>query len=845
MFGPLAPCGNCEKTKKACTFEWLRSQRVSQASPPSTTSSNNAHPPKRRRKSKASASQQAAEPQQSPAEVAPELTGFSDSAAHLGITFADFPTGMPTFDLNDPVLLPFGTDEAIYANGAEIEDTANTIGGGDDQFSIEHDSAKHSMLDAVSEGRDTSQMGDSPSHQGSVATTSDNDAHSNETALQKTRKRRRRSGSALASIAGTSCLSPASLDTFLSSTNNAFLTESLLKIYHDSFENALSCWLTERTCPYSRGSEVSLACNKGPDWNRIYHRVFRLDRLSAPIRGRRLTVSEDRAASRALNLAIFSFATQWAQSSDRSKANYPFRSDDCGEPRHIFTGNSEAQLACKDFDRTLQISAWHEARMALRDAVEIESFRVVLAQIVFSLTQKPTDPDGVDTNSGRVYGEHEPISSVQASTPRSLDEDVDECGDLLAKLDLTIEGEGPPVHLEQGLRLIHALRSKVAMAGTFQPPSVRTKKGGRPSEDSFNPGDRVTVDLLFWLGIMFDTLSSAMHKRPLVVSDEDSDIFTAKSESTQTPASRNDSVIDLSINPTPASEGIWESNLYINQNPRTNRTPIRWPCTQEQAAALLCDAAPVKVLLFRKVTRIQTLLSRNIRGEKIERALAAALEVYRHWETLYAPFIRDCIDNHDDLSPRIQSWYVCLTGHWHLATLLLADLIQIIDTSDFGIASRSQQRTAANFLQLFRLKNCRDLSDIAWRACPREDASFAKSSDFHFAVNQGALLTEPWTVVLIRAFAKAGVVLLDSESEVAGPEAQNDAFERAESCVKALWYLGRKSDMALEAARILGAAVKQRRKCVVEKLSEMNCLLNAELWGGLDAGDGVFGFGCE
>jgi hypothetical protein len=100
-------------------------------------------------------------------------------------------------------------------------------------------------------------------------------------------------------------------------------------------------------------------------------------------------------------------------------------------------------------------------------------------------------------------------------------------------------------------------------------------------------------------------------------------------------------------------------------------------------------------------------------------------------------------------------------------------------------------------------------------------------------------------VVLIRAFAKAGVVLLNSESEVAGPEAQNDAFERAESCVKALWYLGRKSDMALEAAKILGAAVKQRRKCVVEKLNDMNSLLDAELWEGLDADKGAFVFQCE
>jgi hypothetical protein len=782
--------------------------------------------------------------QHSPTETAPQPTGFSDTTAHLGITFADFPTGMPTFDLDDPVLLPFDTDEAMYPATAGVDDMGNAVEDDDDRFPMEHDSGQGSSLDTLSEGRDTSQTRESPSHPDTASATSDNDAHSEGAVLRKTRKRRRRSCSTLASIAGTQLLSPASLDTFLSSTNNSFLTESLLKVYHDSFENALSCWLTERTCPYSRGSEVSLAQDKGPDWNRIYHRVFRLDRLFAPIRGRRLTLNEDRAASRALNLAIFSFATQWAQSNQRSRANYPFRRDECGEPKHVFTGNAEVQMACKDFDRTLQISAWHEARMALRDAVEIESFRVVLAQIVFSLTQKPNEPDDDHARSGRIYGEEEPVSPIQNSTPCSMDEDVDECGELLAKLDLTIEGDGPPVHLEQGLRLIHALRSKVAMSGALQKAPTRNKKGSNPSADCLNAGDRVTVDLLFWLGIMFDTLSSAMHKRPLVVSDEDSDIFDTKPDATQTTDNRHDSVVEFSDNHAPAAESMWEGYLYSNQHSRINGTPLGWPCSPEQAAALLCDAAPVKVLLFRKVTRIQTLLSRNVKGERIERALEAALEVYRHWEMLYSPFIRNCIDNHDDLSPRIQSWYVCLTGHWHLATLLLADLVQIIDTSGFGIASRSQQRTAANFLELFRRKNCRDLSDIAWRACPRDDATFAKSSEFHFAVNQGALLTEPWTVVLIRAFAKAGVVLLDAEGSLS-PDAQNDAFEQADSCVKALWYLGRKSDMALAAARILGAAVRQRRKCVLEKLKDMNSLLDSDLWEGLNASEGAFVFPCE
>lgn len=47
-------------------------------------------------------------------------------------------------------------------------------------------------------------------------------------------------------------LQPSHVQSRLSSTmNQSVLTKGLWKVYHDSFENALSCWLTEKTCPYT------------------------------------------------------------------------------------------------------------------------------------------------------------------------------------------------------------------------------------------------------------------------------------------------------------------------------------------------------------------------------------------------------------------------------------------------------------------------------------------------------------------------------------------------------------------------------------------------------------------
>ena len=48
--------------------------------------------------------------------------------------------------------------------------------------------------------------------------------------------------------------SPFSAQFLADDYNRLHINQSLLKIYHDSLEGALSCWLTERNCPYSFSS---------------------------------------------------------------------------------------------------------------------------------------------------------------------------------------------------------------------------------------------------------------------------------------------------------------------------------------------------------------------------------------------------------------------------------------------------------------------------------------------------------------------------------------------------------------------------------------------------------------
>lgn len=831
VYGPLAACANCEKTKKTCTFEWLRSQRVSQATQPPP---NPAPPAKRRRmNSNATAPLQNANgsSKQTQSERNPRRSDTDEgtnptSSARLGILLGDFP-GIP----------------AIWYDGLDVP-ARDGLGRSSDAFeddatSSTCDSGRGSSLESPPRGLEgvvaecsQYQVGDE------TGTGSEAESKVEGTVMRTGRKRRRRSSSVSLSNGALPCSAISFAAEFVSSTNKAFLREGLLKIYHDSFENALSCWLTEQTCPYSAKADISLANDGGPDWNRMYHRVFRLDRLASSIRGRQLTFQEDKTVGKALNSAIFSFATQWAQSSGRSRAKYPF--DHSSNPGVFSSQDTDPPWSGFEFDRTLQVAAWNEARVALQDAGNIESFRLVLAQIVFSLTQRPQSREGEMVPAT----EH-----TDSETSVSNDGDAQvECEDLMSKLNLAIEAEDTPVHLEKGVRLIHALRSRMTLCAGRSPLKPRANRRGRQyraATNSIDATDRATVDLLFWLGVMFDTLSSAMHRRPLVLSDEDSNVYATEARIAADQTQR-----DIRSVVSKSTEGVWDIHLFAHQRTRLQQSLVRWPCSFEEAAALLCDAAPVKVLLFRKVTRIQTLLSRSCRGERVERSIKAALSVCEHWERLYAPFIQDCIQHHDSLPPRVQSWYVCLTGHWHLATLLLADLIEIVDDSGFGLETQQMLRTSTEFVPCFRRSNCQALSSLARASCPREDATFAQSQEFHFAVNDGALLTEPWTVVLIRAFAKAGVVLLETENVLSSFSVNSDtgagkAFRQAEDCVQALWYLGRKSDMAFSAARILGDALKQKRQSVEEKLKEISSYLEAETWHGFDQLNNPAGWDCS
>ncbi|KAK9454024.1 hypothetical protein V1511DRAFT_511975 [Dipodascopsis uninucleata] len=663
------------------------------------------------------------------------------------------------------------------------------------------------------------------------------------------------------------------------STNKSFLTHGLLRIYHDSVENAFSCWLTERNCPYS--ADISVFVNAGPmskelqtgEWghnwsNRIFARVCRLDRVSSVLRGRPLTQSEDIAVSKSLHLAILAFATQWAQSSHRSVSQFPtFKDSNISESISSNTGDCSQSIDSSatldsdsdplssinmEFDRLIQETLWNQARQELQNTAGIESFRVVFAHIIFSLTQRPQDisrqvqilkaksqfyskqscrKSSVESDTGFSPDLFENCSASSNSSSNSKEQSSMTMSDL----DQFFELEGPPVFLETALRQIFSSSRKLEKLRMQRARNLRDS-GVMTNDDPIlistrtDPlclEDRKTFNLLFWLCVMFDTVSSAMNRRPLVVPDEDCDIdylSTTTNIAHQSPNKfDNESYSEGSESSLQrqSDNSLWGVLLFKQQeNLRQGIHIPRWPCPYDQAAATLCDAAPIKVMLFRKVTRLQELTYKRATPHIIEHTIQESFEVYRHWNKAYGQFFGDCISNHHSLPPRIQSWYIVLAGHWHLAGLLLADILDEIDKEDLGLKSHRKLRQSSLLSSELRKQNAYAISELAKCSCPSDTSTFSQASEFHFALNRVALLTEPWTVILIRSFGKAGYILLDSLPDISSKSTEiEERRDRCEYCIQALWYLGKKSDIAHLAATALLTSLREKSNIYTQSLN--------------------------
>ncbi|KAJ2904424.1 hypothetical protein MKZ38_008097 [Zalerion maritima] len=815
------PCSYCTKTNKRCTIDWARAQQAG---------GRWQSPKKAARRSYEKAGSIPSWSSQFPV-AGPDVDLFPiDPPSQIPETCHSFGLYPTTLDdkadecANPLAITDVDVDTALYSSAVPPFDSPpspgswTTAGLGRNPSNWEpcETTTFNTTFDAAS-----------ASSSSSFTTRTD---HLEVDRFQHTRPRRHRLSSGDGSIGAT----PWGNHRLATHTNSLLISDNLMRIYHDVLEGALSCWVTEQTCPYKMPRRAALPASSGaasppptsrargfreaehmgsewgPNWsNRIYRRAVKLDQAALSVRLVRMTPKEQRNATRALSLAVMAFATQWAQASQRWREQYPL-------PRRRQSPAAFAPAAggaAEEFDRTIQRSLWNLARSALQDCAELDSFKVACAEIILGFSQRPWDEDEGACEEPR-QGEADWASL-----------DVFPCSAVAREIDKILLKDGPPIFLERAARRMHTLKYQFDKydAGTKAMPGASSPTG---DGDQLDEEDRRTVGLLYWMALMFDTVSSATTERPLVVSDEDCQEEQLLLDGDAQVRSKS----PPRAPPPPRQfrkRRMW-NEAFVKDDPASMfAQTLRWPCSYEAAARGLADAAPVKVLFFRHVKCLQDLVARGVRGQGVEDALQDALSVQRYWNATFGSFFRDCVADFASLPRRIQSWLVCLAGHWGLGALLLSDLVEVADSEPAagGAGGRgARARAAANLVESLRSAVADDIAKLAGVSTPGGAGSSIGAAPggeseevFHSAVSETLLLTEPWTIMLIRAFSKAAVYWLGRmEDTLRSGEGHdhrrmhgdyggtfNEVCQKCSDCVKALWFLGKKSDMARRVYEVL------------------------------------------
>ena len=596
-----------------------------------------------------------------------------------------------------------------------------------------------------------------------------------------------------------------------SKSTHQFISSGLLRIYHDVLENNLTCWLTETTCPYKTRNLAADPVDSpdiqrewGSTWsNRMYGRTVQLDR-GAMARGMiHLTPSENQAASRALSLAIAAFAAQWAQGSRRHRETYSARMGSSNTTNPDLSESGAPGVVGEEFDRSIQRQLWEQARAALQRVSEVESFRVASAEIIFGLTQKPFGSEDRQHPDLDIFAG---LIGVRGLKSR-----------VWARLNAFISAEGPPLYMERAARKMQALKSRFDSSHHHRFGSGLHGCGlgtAGKSRSFLNYEDRATIDLLYWLAVMFDTISASMNDRPVVVSDEESQHHASPEHNHTVPVQSSEL----------GAIGRWNIDLFIQDNIHAPKQILVWPCSYEEVADAVIKSAPIKVLLFRHISYLQRMIRNGVRGKSIDELIDTTTSVYRYWEMTYGSFFRSLVGDIDLIPFRIQGWFSCISAHWHLAALMLGDLIDFVDSNKLGTPFGTQSRTVMKTASTIRDHTIKDLSDLAKISTPRsEGAGYSAASslpevEFHHAVNECVILTEPWTIILIKAFSSASAILLGAVEESVtdgcpglgwADEELTTKLGMAEECIKALWHLGKKSDLSRKSAEILSVALSK------------------------------------
>ena len=426
--------------------------------------------------------------------------------------------------------------------------------------------------------------------------------------------------------------------------------------------------------------------------------------------------------SQVLSKVILAFASQW----DSSTAQWD------GKNRDDF-----AQTLQDVMKRTL----WHDAHKTLQKvAGSAGSFRVILARLIFSFTTNPMsldspNEDHLSTGShsglhhlGRLSPVHDDVCSSIVTDPACL------------------------TQMEKALRdLLHWRRRLHAELSTVVAPGNSLSDHQLSFLNDFNT--------LFWLSVMCDTTASAISRRPYVISDEDCAVESIQPE--PHPIQIGDEVNGSSHSDTLSLGGtrktrtsVWSSVLLKEMDGAGQLSQL---CENIDPGAIIKQAIPLKVLLFRHISTLQVLIDQRAADYRIENKIQDTLLVYRQWQARYGAFMDGCVEQYATMSNHLRSWHTILAAHWHYGVMLFAEKLQTIDSLLLGQDHRLRERQSTSTSSTLALSSATQVARLAQCCLETSRGACMSSEQVH---NRLAMLSEPWCEIMVRSLAMTAETLL-------------------------------------------------------------------------------------
>ncbi|KAK5408059.1 hypothetical protein LTR06_007802 [Exophiala xenobiotica] len=555
------------------------------------------------------------------------------------------------------------------------------------------------------------------------------------------------------------------------SYTKGLISKKLLQIYLESFENIPSLYFQGWNWRYMqdhtplRGSFSFLQLAKN------------LDKMLDPVRRQPLSQQDSDKASNAFTYAVMAFASQWLQPDQAKSAEFT-------DQWAIHTAgrkNGEVQSP-------LQQELQRKAEDALRSCLGLTSFQVILAQLLFSWFRKSRVADKNPFGTSPTHH--------KSTSPRSP------------------VAHSPLDHTVLAVRQLLSWKRDIVATAKEAADSIPRRALVLPK--SIPRQGYLAFSVMFRFGVMCDTTTAVMKDRRPVIPDQES-VFEIE---------------DVKPSEYSASEAVFSANRAVSMwdslAPESvckfGMTAPRWPWTDEVAARVLQEVLALKNLLWRRLPTLQTSTASALAPYDLEKHIGETCQIYQYVTKQYAGFLEDCRVHLAQLSLKLKSWYLMICSHWHLACLILARHIELIDeTGQSEPVQRSLRQSSAlvwglrkdNAYVISRVASVAILPDFCSMSCAHEDK-------FFFFADQGALTTEPWSEVLYQSITRSCEILLFWIACTTQPSLDPDQLvwlrananildllENASGCIEALKYLGGRSDHIMCTAISMDSRLKE------------------------------------